>query len=196
MKSVLKGLVVLIAALVAFSAGATGAWVYAGTSGRMGVESGPGAWRTSKGTGDASAGLVQRATVARQGLWALPQSEVIYFRAITDDEGVALSNRCTYEIARQEDPPTRWWSVTLYRNLFWVDNDLDRYSWTSTNLIREDDGGYRIILSKDSQPGNWLPMGEEDGGFSLIFRNYQPDPSIALDPKSTPLPAIRRVSCD
>jgi hypothetical protein len=191
-----KWIVVALLASSSFVAGSFGAWIYAGTVGAGGDGVGPGVWRTSKGTGDATAGLVQRAVVARQGLWALPQSEVVYFRAITDEDGAPLSNRCIYELSHVKDPSTRWWSITLYQNLFWVDNALNRYSWTSTNLKREQDGGYRILLSRQQQPGNWLPMGEQDGGFSLIFRNYQPDPSIAEDPEDTPLPAIRKISCD
>jgi hypothetical protein len=125
----------------------------------------------------------------------LPQSEVVYFRATSDDEGGPLTHRCIYEIASDRDPATRWWSVTLYQDNFWVDNPIDRYSWTSTNVARGSDGGYRIILSASEQPGNWLPMGTRDGGFSMSFRNYQPDPSIAADPAATPLPSIRKLSC-
>jgi hypothetical protein len=115
---------------------------------------------------------------------------------MTDDQGEPLTNRCVYEIARDRDPPTRWWSVTLYRDNFWVDNPADRYSWTSTNVAREPDGGYRIILAAREQPGNWLPMGTKDGGFSMSFRNYQPEPSIAAAPESAPLPSVRKLSCD
>lgn len=188
--------VVSLVAIGALAGGWVSAWIFAGTVNSLGGGIGPGPWRTAKGTGDVTAGFIQRAIVARQGLWALPQTEVVYFTATTDDQGGTLSNRCTYEIAQQQDPQTRWWSVTLYRNLFWVDNPLDRYSWASTNLTREYDGSYRITLSAKSAPGNWLPMGDEEGGFLLIFRNYQPDPSIAADPEATPLPTIRKTSCN
>ena len=195
MGPIAKVVFLVLGGLGGFGLGWGGAWFNAGLPAARGEGRGPGPWKTSSGAGEASAGLVQRAVIARQGLWALPQSEVVYFRAMTDDQGEPLTSRCVYEIASDRDPPTRWWSVTLYRNNFWVDNPLDRYSWTSTNATREADGGYRLILAASEQTGNWLPMGPQDGGFSLSFRNYQPQPSIAADPESTPLPSIRKLSC-
>jgi hypothetical protein len=196
MGPVAKILLLALGGAGSFGIGWGGAWLNAGSASTRSEGVGPGPWKTSKGAGEASAGLVQRAVIARQGLWALPQSEVVYFRAMTDDQGEPLTNRCVYEIARDRDPPTRWWSVTLYQDNFWVDNPADRYSWTSTNVAREPDGGYRIILAAREQPGNWLPMGTKDGGFSMSFRNYQPEPSIAAAPESAPLPSVRKLSCD
>jgi hypothetical protein len=173
--------------------GGGAAWYASGQNLSGGV--GPGPWRTSKGVGEASSGLFQRAVVARIGLWALPASEVVYFNAVTDSDGQALSRNCTYEISADRDPPTRWWSITLYRDNFWVDNPADRYSFASSSVAREPAGGYRVILSATPQAGNWLPMGDVDGEFVLAFRNYQPEPVIAADPEATPLPTIRRLTC-
>lgn len=185
--------IVAAVGLAAFGAGAGAAWLNAGRPTAEGE--GPGPWSTRAGTGEASGGMTQRAAVARTGLWALPQSEVVYFRADTDDEGRPLSIACTYELAADHDPPTRWWSINLYRDLFWVDNPRDRYSYSKTTVSRTDSGGYRILVSAKEQPGDWLPMGEQDGHFILSFRNYQPEPIIANDPAATPLPSIRRLSC-
>ena len=186
----------LIVGLVAVSSYSTGwlaAWIYAGIASPSGI--GPGVWRTTKGTGDISGGMLQRAIIARQGLWALPQSEAVYFTATTDDLGDPITNRCIYEIVGDRDPPTRWWSITLYRNLFWIDNPLGRYSWTSSGIERELDGRYRILIAASEQSMNWLPMGAVDGNYSIVFRNYMPEPQIAVNPVAVPLPFIRRLSC-
>ncbi|ODT86127.1 DUF1214 domain-containing protein [Phenylobacterium sp. SCN 70-31] len=180
--------------LAAFAAGAAAAWVMSGAAWmRTGV--GPGPWKTNAGTGDATAGPLHRALVSRTGLWALPQSEVVYFRALTDDDGRPLSRACVYEIAGRGDPPTRWWSINLYRDHFWVDNPTDRYSYSRTTVARAGDGSWRVRVAADPQPGDWLPMGDQDGLFLLSFRLYQPAPSVAAAPQETPLPGVRRISC-
>lgn len=187
--------VLAAAGVLAFAAGAGAAWIYTGDPPqREGV--GPGPWTTStQGVGDASAGLLQRAVIARVGLWALPRSEVIYYRAEADDEGRPLSRRCVYAIEGKVDPPTRWWSIALYRDHFWVDNPLDRYSFSKTTVARAQDGSWTILLSEKPQSGNWLPMGSADGRFTLPFRMYQPEPSVGRDPENVPMPSVRRVSC-
>jgi len=183
------------ATVVAFVAGGAAAWVYTGDPpARAGV--GPGPWKTStKGVGDASAGLLQRAVISRVGLWALPPSEVIYFRAETDDDGRPLTRRCVYAIEGTGDLPTRWWSIALYRDYFWVDNPLDRYSFSKTTVTRARDASWKILLSEAPQQGDWLPMGSKDGRFTLPLRMYQPEASVAQDPRAVPLPRVRRVSC-
>jgi len=193
MRPVLQILTVVGALLGGAVLGGGSAWVFSGISRSVGE--GPGPWRTTKGIGESSSGLVQRAVVARIGIWALPASEVVYFQAQMDDDGRALSRDCTYELTADRDPPTRWWSITLYRDNFWVDNPSDRYSFASSSVAREPGGGYRVILSSKPKAGNWLPMGEVDGEFVLSFRNYQPDPIIAANPEATPLPKIRRLTC-
>lgn len=181
-------------AVVAFAIGVGAAWFLSGAA-WMRTGEGPGPWKTSRGTGDATAGGLHRALVARTGLWALPASEVVYFRALTDDEGQPLSRNCVYEIAGQGDPPTRWWSISLYRDHFWVDNPGDRYSYSTTTVTRAPDGGWRVRVAATPQAGDWLPMGGKDGLFLLSYRLYQPDPSVAANPAATPLPGVRRLSC-
>ena len=186
---------VALAAMIGSGLGAAGAWVFTGDPpGRDGV--GPGVWRTNtKGVGEASAGLLQRAVIARVGLWALPPSEVIYFRAETDDDGRPLTRNCVYALEGNGELPTRWWSIALYRDYFWVDNPDDRYSFSKSTVSRAADGSWRILVSSKPKAGNWLPMGAKDGRFTLPLRMYQPDPSVAQDPRSVPLPTVRRLSC-
>lgn len=181
-------------AVATFAAGMGAAWVYSGQPHkRPGV--GPAPWETNLAVGGAEATALTRAVVARTGLWALPKSEVIYFNASKDQDGEPLKRGCVYEVAAKVDPPARWWSIALYRDRFWVDNPGDRYAYSKTTVAREQDGGWRILVSDRPQPGNWLPMGPKDGRFDLPLRLYQPDPSVEKNPAAIVLPTVRRLSC-
>lgn len=180
--------------VVAFLGGVGAAWIATGRADTLsGV--GPRYWRTTAGAGEASASSYQRAVLARVGIWALPQSEVVYFTNDRDDSGAHLDRNCDYVIAGKGDPRTRWWSISIYRDFLWIDNQLDRYSMSKTSVVRDPDGGYRIALSAHPKQLNWLPLGEKDGQLLLLFRNYQPHPSIARDPLHASLPTITRVKC-
>ncbi|MCM8732493.1 DUF1214 domain-containing protein [Hephaestia sp. GCM10023244] len=182
------------AGVLALAAGAGTAWVQTGRSTNLDGR-GPGPWKTSSGTGEASDSAFDRAVIARTGIWALPQSEVVYFTADTDDDGRPLDARCSYELKRRGELKARWWSIAAYVDYRWVDNPLDRYSYSSTNLERESGGDYVVRLSATPQPGNWLPLGDKPGRVSVLTRLFQPDPAIAAAPEKVPLPTIRRVAC-
>ena len=147
------------------------------------------------GTGSAEAHPRQRATVARIGIWALPTSEVLYFNTERDSDGRPLTISCDYRLEADTEPKTRWWSIGAYRDYFWIDNPIDRYSLSSSNIVRKPEGGYSILASGRQHAGNWLPLGETDGRLTLLFRLYQPDPANAADPETVPLPRIIRVGC-
>lgn len=184
----------LACALAGTAGGAGAAWLATGevdeNAGR-----GPGPWKTMAGTGSAAAGPLQRATVARVGIWALPESEVIYFNTESETGGQPLRAGCDYLLEAREEPAARWWSIGVYRDYFWIDNPLDRYSLTSSTIRRLPEGGYAVILSARRVEGNWLPLGEKEGRITLLFRLYQPDPAIAAQPESVPLPTVRRIGC-
>lgn len=79
---------------------------------------GPDPWKTTAGTGEVSGSLPVRATVARTGIWGLPQREVVYFRPERDSSGRRRDGRCNYLLIESGDPPARWWSVAAYRDYF------------------------------------------------------------------------------
>ena len=133
--------------------------------------------------------------MARVGIWALPQSEIVYFTTDRDDSDAPLDHKCDYVVAGTGYPPTRWWSISIYRVYLWIDNQLDRYSLSKTSVVCGLVGGYRIALSTQTKQMNWLPLGEKDEQLMLLFRNYQPQPSIARDPAHASLPTITRVKC-
>jgi len=183
-----------LAAIFGTVAGAAVAWQISGSArGLKGI--GPAPWYTAPNLGDASTDALTRAVVSRTGIWALPPSEVVYFVADEDEAGQPLRQNCVYELVGNVDPPARWWSVSLYRDNFWIDNPDDRYSFSKTSVSRSSDGRWRVRVAAARQAGNWLPMGDRPGAFSLSVRLYQPDPSVVAEPTAVPLPSLKRLSC-
>jgi hypothetical protein len=156
-------------------------------------EIGNGPWKTNLTAGSAQSGPYQRAFVAIHGLFALNQSEAIYYMAIADNDGHALEGHCRYEITGH-DPDARWWSITAYgADDYLIPNPAHRYSVSETNIARDASGGFAVQVGGDSGGGNWIPVGP--GRFSLSLRLYNPGPSVIRDPAHTALPALKEVSC-
>lgn len=153
-----------------------------------------GPWETSLQTGSTEAGLHSRAKVALFGTLALDSSEAIYYIAFTDSEGQPLDHKCTYSI-EGEDPDTRWWGITAYRNFHLIPNEQNRYSYSKTNIARDEDNRWTIKLSSEPQEGNWLPLGDEDGRLNLALRLYNPEAAVIENLDNIELPRITREEC-
>ncbi|WP_456467967.1 DUF1214 domain-containing protein, partial [Archaeoglobus sp.] len=77
--------------------------------------------------------------------------------AKTDSNFRPLKLECDYRI-EGGNLPARWWSITVYgSDLFLIPNELDQYSFTSTN-IKKDGERWTILLSKEPREGNWIPL--------------------------------------
>ncbi|MEM7371143.1 MAG: DUF1214 domain-containing protein [Bacteroidota bacterium] len=138
---------------------------------------------------------VLRAAIARSALFAVRESEVLYFLLDKDDQGLALSSHAVYELKGRK-LQSRYWSICLYgEDHFLVDNSEDRYSYNQENIqyTKEDSSAFLIRISARPQAGNWLPSGEEET-FSLILRLYHPDPSVYQNIATTSLPTLKKVS--
>jgi hypothetical protein len=129
-----------------------------------------------------------RAAVALSGIGALPQSEAVYLRAITDSLGRPLSADRSYRLTL---PPTAeiadaFWSLTAYRGepdgrYFFEDNDLHRYAINSAaeGLVKDNKGQITLTIQKERPAGtlaNWLPMPSERP--ALVLRLYLPTPEL------------------
>ena len=153
-----------------------------------------GPWTTNRAIGERDQTPYSRARIAIYGIWGLPPSEVVYYSARVDDDGAAFDRRCTYTI--EGGPlPTRWWSVALYRDGFYIANPANRYSWTQTEVAPDAAGRWRIQLTPIGAEPNALALGDTDGMFAVLLRLYQPDPGVAEARGQVPLPTIRKVSC-
>lgn len=136
------------------------------------------------------------------GIWANASSEVIYFVATRDSEGLPLNGESQYSLhfpseGLPQNVVDAYWSVILvdvpdYRV---VPNRLDRFNFNSySNLKPNADGSLTILISAKPGSGvpesNWLPA--PDGKpFSLTFRTYVPK-AIVKQGKWFP-PSIERI---
>jgi len=150
-----------------------------------------GAWHYDPLVGSVAADPYLRARVAKVGFLALKNSEALYFFAGTDDQGDPLRCEHTYLIEGR-DFDCRWWSITAYdEDDFLIPNDQERYSYNMTNLERNADGGYTIVLSRSPKPGNWIPTGAGEN-FSLMLRIYNPTSVVRDNISTMALPRITR----
>ncbi len=153
-----------------------------------------GQWRTHATAGSRDANIYVRATIARTGLLALPASEAVYFFTGIDAAGKPLRADCRYRLTGQ-DPDALWWSITLYGpDQFLVSNEPRRYSFNKSNVLRDEQGHFRIDIADHGAGGSWLPNGGHDG-FSLIYRLYRPAMADPAALRTMQLPRIETVEC-
>lgn len=159
---------------------------------RSSIHAGP--WGTLAATGSADANFYERSVVAVIGIYALSHQETVYYTAFTDSDGRTLDGRCDYVLAGRP-LPARWWSFTMYGDdSYLVPNTARIFSRHASNLEFEPDGSYRIAVSAQSQPRNWLPA-PAGGAFSVTARLYNPATSVVERPAEVPMPRIERGAC-
>jgi hypothetical protein len=152
-----------------------------------------GIWSTNLTIGSADAGPYTRASIALNGTLALKHTETIYFSADSDEEGDALTSRCTY-VLEGRDPAARWWSVTVYdTDGYLLPQANGRYSVSKSSVMRSQGGTFQIALTRDGNGPNGLPTGP--GDFTLTLRLYNPTPALASAPDKATLPKIKKGSC-
>jgi hypothetical protein len=153
-----------------------------------------GAWTTNPLIGSVQANMYLRAYIARIGLFALSKTEALYYNAFTDEDGEPLRAECDY-IIEGGDLPARWWSITAYdKDHFLIPNALNRYSYNMKNLRRDEQGRFKIHLSRTPKEGNWLPAAKEET-MSITLRAYNPAPALRENLGSAELPKIKKVDC-
>ena len=150
-----------------------------------------GPWHTNLAVGGEGMGLMQRAMVAKYGLWALKSSETIYFTTFFDSDRRPLNVRNRYRIEGAE-LDARWWAVTVYRDFHFIPNDHYRYSFAKTNLSYNPDYTWTVRLSSERQEGNWIPLGDREGILNVSLRLYNPGPTVYAGPDRIKLPRIIR----
>ena len=121
------------------------------------------------------------------------------FRGPHRQRRAALTSDCEYSI---EGSPlnARWWSLAVYDEYGGlIDNPSARYSFNSEEMLRHADGTFRVNLSSNARPENWLPSGAADQHLVLLLRIYSPRETdgsgIGLIPGDR-LPKIERKSCE
>jgi hypothetical protein len=154
-----------------------------------------GAWKAAPGVGSPKADPYSRAILTRRGDVSLAIGEGLALSARVDSAGRILDSACSYRIGTTT-PQSRFWSLTLYDEAgSVVTTELGRSGFTSSEVLRDQDGHFTIELSRQARSGNWLQL-PADGHFTLTLRLYDTPASAAtasLDPAS--VPSIERLGC-
>ena len=76
-----------------------------------------------------------------------------------------------------------------------VANSVNRYGFTSQEIVRHADGSFEIVVAPRANPGNWLPTGGVER-YVLVLRLY--DTAVGVSTRAgreVPMPAITTRSC-
>ena len=146
----------------------------------------------------------QRALIAKVGLFALRETEVIYFSAVKDSEGKTLNAKYDYLIEGSV-PKSRYWSYTIYgEDDFLIPNEdrLYGYNQKTIRYTQKDtlnpefqntaQRTYKMYMSQKPKKENWLPAGNNDK-LTITLRLYNPSAEVYKNLLTVPLPSIKRV---
>lgn len=137
-----------------------------------------------------------QARFAQMGTLTMGSDRVVRFEARTDSDGRRLHSACTYEL---NSPPLNagYWTLGLFdTDGRLIPNDAERYGFSAASIARDASGAFRIVLSRDAQPGNWLPTGTA-GRMVLILQAVEGDDGGVSTDSVTGVvpPTIRRTAC-
>ena len=154
-----------------------------------------GAWTARPKTGTADIDPYSRATIVRNGELPIGTGDGVAFTATTDDSRKPLDGRCDVVVSGVT-PAARFWTLTLYDGKgHLVANALQRYGFTSQEIVRGADGAFEIRIASRSRAGNWLPTGGLER-YALMMRLYDTPVGVATrTQRDAPMPAIATVGC-
>ena len=154
-----------------------------------------GSWSAWPKTGTADAEPYARATIARTGQLPIALGDGVSFTSQNDDNGKFLDGRCNVVLSGVT-PAARFWTLTLYNTAGGlVANSVNRYGFTSQEIVRRADGSFEIVVAPRANPGNWLPTGGVER-YVLLLRLY--DTAVGVSTKAgreVPMPAVNVRSC-
>src|SRR5258708_2742044 len=141
----------------------------------------------------ADADPYSRATIARSGELPIGTGDGVAFSATTDDRKRPLDGRCDVVVSGVT-PAARFWTLTLYDSKgHLVANSLQRYGFTSQEIIRGADGAFEIRVASRSRAGNWLPTGGIER-YALMLRLYDTPVGVATrSQRDAPMPSVATV---
>ena len=186
--------ITLLALIIATVVGLGATWITATRGTNFGTLR-IGAWTARPKTGTADVDPYSRASIARNGNLPIGQGDGVAFLARTDDSKRALDGRCDVVVSGIT-PAARFWTLTLYDTKgHLVANSLQRYGFTSEEVIRGADGAFEVRMASRSRAGNWLPTGGIER-YELVLRLYDTPVGVATrTPRDAPMPSIAVVGC-
>ena len=156
-----------------------------------------GSWVTWTEAGRLDADPYTRAHTVQLGLLPINSSLALTYQAQTDSNGQRIHSSCVYvvDLSRLD---AEWWSLTVYdEHGGLIRNAADRYVYNASTVMRDADGGVRVVVAREARPGNWLPTA---GAGRLVLSLMVQDPrwvaaAVADRGRAPTLPEIRTVSC-
>lgn len=154
-----------------------------------------GAWVARPRTGTSDIDPYARASVARSGELPIGTGDGIAFTARVDDGKRQLDGRCDVVVSGVT-PAARFWTLTLYDPTGQlVANSMNRYGFTSQELVRASDGSFEVHIAPRARAGNWLPTGGLDR-YMLVLRLYDTPVGVATrTQRDAPMPSVATASC-
>jgi len=154
-----------------------------------------GAWTARPRIGTVDIDPYSRATITRNGELPIGTGDGIAFTATTDDRKKPLDGRCDVVVSGVT-PAARFWTLTLYDNKgHLIANSLQRYDFTSEEIVRGADGSFEIHVASRARAGNWLPTGGIER-YALMLRLYDTPVGVATrTQRDAPMPQIATVGC-
>ena len=154
-----------------------------------------GAWTAFPKIGTTDIDPYARAVLARSGQLPVGSGDGIAFYARVDDQGRPFDGRCDVVISGTT-PPARFWTLTLYDpDGRLVSNSINRYGFSSQEIVRRADGSFDIVIAPRARAGNWLPTGGVER-YVLIMRLYDTPVGVATRTgREAAMPSIRQGAC-
>lgn len=154
-----------------------------------------GSWTAWPKTGTADADPYARASIARTGQLPVALGDGVSFTAKSDDNGRPLDGRCDVVLSGVT-PAARFWTLSLYNDDGeLIANAIDRYGFSSQEILRRADGSFEITVSPRANPGNWLPTAGVNR-YTLVLRLYDTAVGVATKAgREVPMPAIETRNC-
>ncbi|HEX7790387.1 MAG TPA: DUF1214 domain-containing protein [Afipia sp.] len=186
--------ITLVTLLVATVVGLGATWMTATRGVTVGTIT-IGAWTARPKTGTSDIDPYSRASIARSGELPVGTGDGITFTATTDDSRRPLDGRCDV-VVKGVTPAARFWTLTIYDNKGQlVANALQRYGFTSQEIVRDSDGSFEVRITSRSRAGNWLPTGGLDR-YVLVLRLYDTPVGVGTrTQKDAPMPSIKTAGC-
>jgi hypothetical protein len=187
-------LITLLALILATIVGLGATWLTATRGTDLGTLT-IGAWTARPRTGTSEIDPYARASIARSGELPVGTGDGVAFSATTDDKSRPLDGRCDVVVSGVT-PAARFWTLTLYDPKGrLVANSLQRYGFTSQEIVRGSDGGFEVRVASRSRAGNWLPTGAIER-YVLMLRLYDTPVGVATrTQRDAPMPSIATVGC-
>ncbi len=154
-----------------------------------------GSWTARPKIGTTEINPYSWASIARSGELPVGTGDGIAFTANADDNKKPLDGRCDIVVSGVT-PAARFWTLTLYDTKGrLVANALQRYGFTSEEVVRNADGSFAIHMAARARAGNWLPTGGVNR-YQLMLRLYDTPVGVATrTQRDAPMPAIMTAGC-